>query len=272
MTSNEQRGLDANTPLPSPQMLGDGEAAIIECLAAGKPFVFDPATNFLHADDGTVEYGIRYVPDDRQPAPDDRVVGAARSFMELFVAESGDERALTVEDIDHTELMHRYVALEDALSGIPSSHAEDDLKERFENACQAASETHSSWEERCRAILSALGFDFGSSRSEVATADDGDLTDCFRHHITTTIGWLAFGARPGPEMQMYEDGFKAGYRRCQSDNEPEFGEEEDALSCRARKVVGKLRESIKAGAVQLADVEDAIDLIIDQAALHTPPP
>lgn len=52
-----------------------------------------------------------------------------------------------------------------------------------------------------------------------------DLIDCFRHHITTTIGWIAFGARPGPEMQMYEDGFKAGYRRCQSDNEPELGEE-----------------------------------------------
>lgn len=63
----------AGTPPPSPQMLGDGEAAIIECLAAGKPFVFDPATNFLHADDGTVEYGIRYVPDDRQPAPDDQL-------------------------------------------------------------------------------------------------------------------------------------------------------------------------------------------------------
>lgn len=33
--------------------------------------------------------------------------------------------------------------------------------ERIENALQAASETHSSWEARCHAILAALGFDFG---------------------------------------------------------------------------------------------------------------
>lgn len=50
------------SPSPQPNVAGDGEAAIIECLAAGKPFVFDPATNFLHADDGTVEGGIRYAP------------------------------------------------------------------------------------------------------------------------------------------------------------------------------------------------------------------
>ena len=48
-----------NTP-PQEHLRGDGEAAIIECLAAGQSFVFDPATNFLHADDGTVQ-GIRYI-------------------------------------------------------------------------------------------------------------------------------------------------------------------------------------------------------------------
>ncbi len=96
-------------------------------------------------------------------------------------------------------------------------------------------------------------------------ADDDDLKECFLHHVRTTIGFLAFGARTGPEMTMYEEGFKAGYHRCQSDNEPELGEKDDELSARARKLVGKLRESIKAGAVQLADVEDAIDLIVDQA-------
>lgn len=53
-----------------------------------------------------------------------------------------------------------------------------------------------------------------------------DLTECFRHHILTTIGWMAFGSRPGPEMQMYEEGFKAGYQRCKSDNELELGEVE----------------------------------------------
>jgi hypothetical protein len=60
-----QRMLEADralSPSPEPNLRGDGEAAIIECLAAGEAFVFDPATNFLHADDGTVEGGIRYVP------------------------------------------------------------------------------------------------------------------------------------------------------------------------------------------------------------------
>jgi len=57
-----------------------------------------------------------------------------------------------------------------------------------------------------------------------AYCTNNDLTECFRHHVETTIGWQAFGARPGREMQMYEEGFKAGYRRCQSDNEPELGE------------------------------------------------
>lgn len=122
-------------------------------------------------------------------------------------------------------------------------------------------EAIAAWNRRAVAMDAAM--------TEAYCTSEDDLTDCFRHHITTTIGWLAFGARPGPEMQMYEEGFKAGYRRCQSDNEPEIGEEEDALSDRARRLVGKLRESIKAGAVQLADVEDAIDLIIDQS---TPAP
>ncbi|QWW74122.1 hypothetical protein [Agrobacterium pusense] len=39
------------------------ESEIIECLLSGKPFVFDPATNFCHADDGGApEHGIKYVP------------------------------------------------------------------------------------------------------------------------------------------------------------------------------------------------------------------
>ncbi|KDR87695.1 hypothetical protein L905_19035 [Agrobacterium sp. TS43] len=39
------------------------ESEIIDCLTSGKPFVFDPATNFCHADDGgTPEHGIKYVP------------------------------------------------------------------------------------------------------------------------------------------------------------------------------------------------------------------
>jgi cell division septum initiation protein DivIVA len=39
------------------------ESDIVDCLSAGKPFVFDPATNFCHADDGGApEHGIKYVP------------------------------------------------------------------------------------------------------------------------------------------------------------------------------------------------------------------
>ncbi len=65
----------------------------------------------------------------------------------------------------------------------------------------------------------------GVDSIEVAHQED-DLTDCFRHHVKTSIGWQAFGARTGKERQMYEEGFKAGYRRCKSDNEPELGEDE----------------------------------------------
>jgi hypothetical protein len=131
-------------------------------------------------------------------------------------------------------------------------------------------ETHNAgqeWNARSDAMSAAMTEAYYSEG-----VGEDDLKDCFRHHITTTISWLAFGARPGPEMQMYEEGFKAGYRRCQSDNELELGEEEDALYARARKLIGKLRESIKSGAVQLADVEDAVDLIIDQSAVKEEKP
>lgn len=96
-------------------------------------------------------------------------------------------------------------------------------------------------------------------------AEDDTLKECFLHHIRTTIGFLAFGARTGSEMTMYEEGFKAGYRRCQSDNEPDIGEDEDSLSSRARKVVKELREALKAGSVDQIKIDNAIDLIIDQS-------
>jgi hypothetical protein len=39
------------------------DSETVDCLLAGKPFVFDPATNFCHADDGGApEHGIKYVP------------------------------------------------------------------------------------------------------------------------------------------------------------------------------------------------------------------
>ncbi len=45
----------------SAQVQDDNE--IVDCLLAGKPFVFDPATNFCHAvDGGAPEHGIKYVP------------------------------------------------------------------------------------------------------------------------------------------------------------------------------------------------------------------
>lgn len=80
------------------------------------------------------------------------------------------------------------------------------------------------WNARSAAMDAAMAEAYCTK----ADAED-ELTDCFRHHVRTTIGWQAFGARPGPEMQMYEEGFKAGYRRCTADNEPELGEEPDAV-------------------------------------------
>lgn len=52
---------NAEIPALSAQVQDDSE--IVDCLSAGKPFVFDPATNFCHADDGGApEHGIKYVP------------------------------------------------------------------------------------------------------------------------------------------------------------------------------------------------------------------
>lgn len=87
-------------------------------------------------------------------------------------------------------------------------------------------EAISEWNRRSLAMDAAM-------TEAYCTSDENDLTECFQHHIRTSIGWQAFGSRPGKEMQMYEEGFKAGYRRCKSDNEPELGEEEE-LSQRAR--------------------------------------
>ncbi|MGV1985647.1 hypothetical protein ACQZ5N_03435 [Agrobacterium sp. 22-221-1] len=95
--------------------------------------------------------------------------------------------------------------------------------------------------------------------------EDDTLKECFLHHIRTTIGFLAFGMRTGPEMTMYEEGFKAGYRRCQSDNEPELGEDDDELNERTRNVVAKLRESLRNGSVDPLAIDNAVDLLIDQS-------
>ena len=43
----------------------------------------------------------------------------------------------------------------------------DRLRGRIENACQAASETHPSWERRCYAITSALGLDYGEPTPDI---------------------------------------------------------------------------------------------------------
>lgn len=90
-------------------------------------------------------------------------------------------------------------------------------------------------------------------------AMNDDLADCFRHHITTTIGWTAFGARPSPEMQMYEDGFKAGYRRCQSDNELEFGED-TALEANQQEAVN-LREILRRTENEALGYQQVVDTL-----------
>ena len=40
-------------------------------------------------------------------------------------------------------------------------HEEISAEDRIENAAQEAASTHRSWEDRCHAILNALGLDFG---------------------------------------------------------------------------------------------------------------
>lgn len=43
------------------------------------------------------------------------VADAAKSFMDLFIVENGDERWLSVEDVDHAKLCERFSALESTL-------------------------------------------------------------------------------------------------------------------------------------------------------------
>lgn len=116
------------------------------------------------------------------------------------------------------------------------------------------------WNKRSDAMSAAMTEAYCSEGTE-----DDTLKECFLHHVRTTIGFLAFGMRTGPEMTMYEEGFKAGYRRCQSDNEPELGEDEDILNERTRNVVAKLRESLRNGKVDPLAIDNAVDLLIDQS-------
>ena len=116
------------------------------------------------------------------------------------------------------------------------------------------------WNKRSDAMYAAMTEAYCSEGTE-----DDTLKECFLHHIRTTIGFLAFGMRTGPEMTMYEEGFKAGYRRCQSDNEPELGEDEDSFNERTRNVVAKLRESLSKGEVDPLAIDNAVDLLIDQS-------
>jgi hypothetical protein len=74
---------------PTDLLVGDGEASIIECLAAGEPFVFDPAANFLHADDGTVEGGIRYLPADQVMAYPREATDDLRDVLSMMMWNTG---------------------------------------------------------------------------------------------------------------------------------------------------------------------------------------
>jgi hypothetical protein len=49
----------------------------------------------------------------------DALVEAAKDFMELFVIDIGDDRFLSVQDIDHNEMANRYEALSAALVQAP---------------------------------------------------------------------------------------------------------------------------------------------------------
>lgn len=77
------------------------ESEIIDCLLAGKPFIFDPATNFCHADDGGApEHGIKYVPaaqvQDARSDDDEEIYeigvreGYERAVQEIDIKTGGD--------------------------------------------------------------------------------------------------------------------------------------------------------------------------------------
>jgi hypothetical protein len=68
-----------------------------------------------------------------------------------------------VEELKDSALLDPY-KVDEALGRILTGVADDDeptAEDRIENAVQAMSETHSSWESRCHAIMAALGKDFG---------------------------------------------------------------------------------------------------------------
>lgn len=48
--------------------------------------------------------------------PQEQMTGAARAFMDLFVVDNGEERGLSVDDIDMAELTRRFAELEAALT------------------------------------------------------------------------------------------------------------------------------------------------------------
>lgn len=50
------------------------------------------------------------------PAHVSQMTGAARAFMDLFVVDNGEERGLSVDDIDMAELTRRFAELEAALN------------------------------------------------------------------------------------------------------------------------------------------------------------
>lgn len=53
------------------------------------------------------------------PPPAENVVLAARAFMDLFVIDNGEDRGLSIDDIDMAEFTDRFAALEAALSDTP---------------------------------------------------------------------------------------------------------------------------------------------------------
>ncbi len=71
-----------------------------------------------------------------------------------------------------TWLIDNHVAIRAAL--------DQSVDERIENACQAASETHSSWQARCHAILAALGLNFGEAPSPANDAYR-EIDPLYRH-------------------------------------------------------------------------------------------
>lgn len=114
--------------------------------------------------EGATEYTV-------SPSPQEQMEGAARTFMDLFVVDNGEERGLSVDDIDMTELTHRFAALEAAMAGTPPQEHTVTPIDRLEEIAKAQKAYHDQKQQEFPTVEDFLD-------------DDGEL------HLPADIGPL----------------------------------------------------------------------------------